>query len=234
MGTPPPRPLPRREPSVARPARSGYHRAVDWWSAASATRSPGRMRPAEAGAGAIPSSSRPATSRNTSDSTSRRSATGVEGRRRRGGCHDRPAMSFTLVVRGRGDIDLGNTIEVLKAFASYGRLEPGGEFQYLHGLAASPGPLCDITVSGAGSGSWPRSVYAPLVACCAGRHVVGGVACGLDVVPCARCCTECRYAVEHQRNTVPPKSRKVRSSTPRLACRKDLQIVVYPTERLPW
>jgi|1186.fasta_scaffold481645_1 hypothetical protein len=44
-------------------------------------------------------------------------------------------MSFTLVVRGMADIDLGNTIDVLAAFATFGRLEPGLEFQYLHGLA---------------------------------------------------------------------------------------------------
>jgi hypothetical protein len=44
-------------------------------------------------------------------------------------------MSMTLVVRGMADIDLGNTIDVLTAFATFGRLEPGLEFQYLHGLA---------------------------------------------------------------------------------------------------
>jgi hypothetical protein len=43
-------------------------------------------------------------------------------------------MSFTLVVRGREDIDLGNTFDVIQAFATYGRLEPGRDFEYLHGL----------------------------------------------------------------------------------------------------
>lgn len=38
------------------------------------------------------------------------------------------AMSFTLVVRGIADIDLGTTIDVLTAFATFGRLEPGLEF----------------------------------------------------------------------------------------------------------
>lgn len=42
-------------------------------------------------------------------------------------------MSFTLVVSGREDIDLGNTFDVIQAFATYGR-EPRRDFEYLHGL----------------------------------------------------------------------------------------------------